>query len=315
LLFPFVVVSFQVAPNKASGYAAKRHLPTKEETLTFISNQFKRLARENNRRDAIELIHGLVPPVARSYLGLTFPAKATVLPAVCAHLVEKDIPEEHRDVIKAIDASLVRYYLKKGDIREKIDTRIKARENEVTQQLLVVAGNQVAEAREKARLDKKDVSRISKEKAYGRDAARRERKRKSEEEEEYLNRRNNPPPIPQPTTTKGEKRKELKDSSAPSSPKTRVKTHKSGKRVEHKRPKYQQGDSSPSENSDESLSDSSVFSGSEKDSLTDTEALQSTKKKPIEEKEGNEISTPVSDLMDTENPSTSGKGISPLCIV
>jgi len=94
-----------------------------------------------------------------------------------------------------------------------------------------------------------------------------------------------------------------------------VKTHKSGKRVEHKRPKYQQGDSSPSENSDESLSDSSVSSGSEKDSLTDTEALQSTKKKLIEEKKGNEISTPVSDLMDTENPSTSGKGISPLCIV
>ena len=198
-----------MAPNKASGYAAKRHLPTKEETLTFISNQFKRLARENNRRDAIELIHGLVSPVARSYLGLTFPAKATVLPAVCAHLVEKDIPEENRDVIKAIDAALVRYYLKKGDIQEKIDARIKARENEVTQQLLVVAGNQVEEAREKARLEKKDVSRISKEKAYGRDAARRERKKKSEEEEEYLNRRSNPPPIPQPTTTKGEKRKEF----------------------------------------------------------------------------------------------------------
>jgi hypothetical protein len=53
-----------------------------------------------------------------------------VLPVVCAHLVEKDIPEENRDIIKSIDAAMVRYYL----IKYHPGKMTRARENKVTLQ-------------------------------------------------------------------------------------------------------------------------------------------------------------------------------------
>jgi hypothetical protein len=52
-----------VASNKAWGYLAKRHLPTQEKTLTFISNKFKRLARDTIGEQWLNSSRGEVLPL------------------------------------------------------------------------------------------------------------------------------------------------------------------------------------------------------------------------------------------------------------